>query len=121
MAAKQILVVDDEALVLDAVRLTLTHYSHEVDTASSGAEALQKLQDASFDLVITDFKMPGMTGEQLAAQIKARNPNIPVILLTGHLPNDHPTGVDCVLLKPFSTEELRTAVASLTGDTSANS
>lgn len=114
MAGKNILVVDDEVMVLDAVRLTLTHFSHCVDTATSGAEALAKLQNGTFDLVITDLKMPGMTGEQLASEIKIRKPEVPVILLTGYIPEAQPKSVDLVLLKPFSTQDLKQAIASLT-------
>jgi CheY-like chemotaxis protein len=111
---KQILVVDDEPMVLDAVRMALIFYGYAVETASSGAEALENLPGVSFDLVITDFNMPGMTGAVLAKEIKKRHPVLPIILLTGYPPPVRPSDVDMVLLKPYSTAGLRSAVESLT-------
>ena len=113
MGRKQILVVDDDAMVLDAVRMALTFYGYAVETASSAAEALQKLPGACFDVVVTDLKMPGMIGSALASEIKKRQPALPVILLTGYPPEVRPAGVDKVLLKPFSTLDLYNAVVSL--------
>jgi CheY-like chemotaxis protein len=115
MPSKRILVVDDEAMVLDAVRITLNHYGYEVETASGGAEALEKLQEATFDLVVTDLKMPSMTGDELAREIKKRQPGLPIVLLTGHSPEVRPPDVDTILMKPFSTVDLWTTVAALTG------
>jgi CheY-like chemotaxis protein len=113
MPNKRILVVDDEAMVLDAVRMTLTHYGYSVETASSGAEALEKLLSTNFDLIVTDLKMPGMTGDQLAREVKKRQPDMPVILLTGYPPERQPAEVDAILLKPFSTTDLRATVTAL--------
>ena len=114
MSGKRILVVDDEAMVLESVRMTLTHYGFAVETASSGPEALSKLAEGQFDLVVTDRKMPGMAGAQLAAQVKKRLPLLPIILLTGYPPESTPPGVDAILLKPFSTAELRSTIHKLT-------
>src|SRR5690349_19272652 len=100
MSAKQILVVDDEAMVLESVRMTLIHCGYEVQTAASGAEALALLRGAEFALVVTDRRMPGMTGDQLAARIKIDWPVMPIILLTGYPPDQTPAGVDVVLFKP---------------------
>ena len=94
-------------------------YTLAVDTASSGLDALKKVPGASFDLVITDFKMPGMTGAALAQEIKKLQPKLPIILLTGYPPPVRPADVDMVLLKPYSTSSLQSAVVSLT--TSDNS
>jgi CheY-like chemotaxis protein len=115
MVAQRILVVDDEAMVLDAVRLTLTHYGYRVETASSAAEALAKMPEGNYQLVVTDLKMPCMTGDELAREIKQRHPGIPVILLTGYAPDIPPADVDAILLKPFSTSELRSTVAAALG------
>jgi CheY-like chemotaxis protein len=115
MPGKRILVVDDESMVLDAVRMTLTHFGYEVETVPGGAEALQKLAGAGFDLVITDMKMPVMTGDQLAKEIRKRSPDTPIVLLTGYPPEVYPRDVNAVLLKPFSTQELRSTVAALVG------
>jgi len=111
MPAKRILVVDDEDLVLESVRMTLVHYGHSVETAASGAEALAKLAKGEFALVVTDLKMPIMSGDEFARQIKQRWPHLPVILLTGFPPETKPPDVDLILLKPFSTSELRSTVS----------
>jgi len=115
MLAKPILVVDDEGLVLESVRMTLSHYGHSVRTAGSGLEALAKLALEEFALVVTDLKMPGMCGDELARQIKGRWPRLPIILLTGFPPEVKPPGVDVILLKPFSTADLRNTVSRLIG------
>ncbi len=114
MAEQRILVVDDETMVREAVRLTLSHYGFIVETASSAAEALEKIPQGHFSLVITDLKMPEMTGDELAREIKQREPNMPIILLTGYAPAREPENVDAVILKPFSTADLRNTVIALT-------
>jgi DNA-binding response OmpR family regulator len=120
MAGNIILVVDDEGMVLDSLRMTLTFYGYSVETASSGTEALEKLAHTEFALVVTDRKMPTMTGDQLAALIKKQWPQLPVIMLTGYPPESKPAGVDTVLLKPFSIAGLSAAIkALLDGETGA--
>jgi two-component system, LuxR family, response regulator FixJ len=113
MAGNRILVVDDEAMVLESLHLTLTHYGFIVETASSGAEALRKLSGARFELVVTDRKMPNMTGDELAAHIKQQDRHMPVMMLTGYPPEQKPAAVDSILLKPFSTAGLKAAVDAL--------
>jgi CheY-like chemotaxis protein len=113
MSEHRILVVDDEAMVLESLRMILAHYGYTVETASSGPEALVKLEHARFGLVVTDRKMPKMTGDHLAALIKQQWPHLPVIMVTGYPPDCKPPGVDAVLLKPFSTAGLRAAVDAL--------
>ena len=113
MGEKRILVVDDEGMVLEAVKMTLTHYGYTVETASGAVEALTKFETGPFDLVVSDLKMPGMTGDRLAKEIKQRSPQMPIVLLTGYPPEVYPSNVDAVLLKPFSTLELRSTIAKL--------
>ena len=87
--------------------------------AESGSEALGFLAETQVDLVFTDLGMPGMTGWELAHQIKAARPRLPVVLLTGwghHIP-EHPDAqacVDQVLAKPIRLDELQKVVARLT-------
>jgi CheY-like chemotaxis protein len=116
---RRILVVDDEPLVRDAVRMMLEFDGHVVETASSGKDALAKLAKAQFDLVITDFEMPVMKGDELAAAIKARAPNQRVVMITAYAEmlqaSGNPlTGVDCIISKPFLLENLREAIAKVT-------
>ena len=110
-----ILLVDDEPLVCDSVKMMLAFDGHKVETASSGKQALSLLEKSKFDLVITDYDMAAMKGDKLAAIIKARVPNQPVLMITAYsegLPSTGSSlaGVDCVVSKPFMLEDLREAI-----------
>ena len=116
---KRILVVDDEPLVCDAVKMMLEFDGHVVQTATNGKEALALFDKGHFDLVITDFEMPAMKGDELAAAIKARAPKQPVVMITAYAEllqsSGNPmTGVDFVISKPFLLENLREAIAKAT-------
>ena len=116
---RRILVVDDEPLVCDAVKLMLDFDGHDVATAGSGKEALVKLEQSKFDLVITDYEMPGMKGDELAAAIKTRDTRQPVVMITAYAEllqsSGNPlTGVDWLISKPFLLENLREAIAKVT-------
>jgi CheY-like chemotaxis protein len=115
---RRILVVDDEPLVCDAVQMMLHFDGHVVETAGCAKEALAKLEAGKFDLVITDFEMPSMKGDELAAAIKARDPRQPVILITAYAEmlqaSGNPlSGVDFLISKPFLLENLREAIAKV--------
>ena len=115
---RRILVVDDEPLICDAVKMMLEFDGHLVETAGNGKEALAILADRQFDLIITDFQMPIMKGDELAAAIKARDPQQPVVLITAYgellQASGNPlTGVDLVISKPFLLETLRDAIAKV--------
>jgi CheY-like chemotaxis protein len=112
---RRILVVDDEPLVCDAVKMMLEFDGHLVQTAVNGKDALGLFERGKFDLVITDFEMPAMKGDALAVAIKARSPQQPVIMITAYaemLGASHAAmpGVDCVISKPFLLENLREAI-----------
>ena len=109
-SACRILVVDDEAMVCESVRLLLAYDGHQVETASSGLEALAKIESIVFDLIFTDFSMPGMKGDELAQKIKERDPKKPVILLTAFPPAIQPKAVDLIITKPFYLATLREGV-----------
>jgi two-component system NtrC family response regulator len=106
-----ILIVDDEknyTLILSAV---LEEEGFETLTANSAAEAIGILQNSDVDLVLTDMKMPGMDGISLLEQIKARDPDIPVIVMTAHGTIDKAVeamqkGAYTYILKPFDNERL---------------
>jgi CheY-like chemotaxis protein len=112
---RRILVVDDEPFVCDAVKMMLAFDGHQVDTASNGKEALAIFDTGKYDLVITDYAMPMMKGDELARQIKARVPGQPIVLITAYAEmlkfSDNPlAGVDFVISKPFLLENLRQAI-----------
>ena len=116
---RRILVVDDEPQVCEAVKMLLEFDGHTVITAGSGQEALQLLTAAPFDLVITDYSMPQMKGDELAKTIKARYPNQPVIMVTAYAEILESTGkpvegVDLLISKPFMLEDFRSAVLRTT-------
>lgn len=113
---RYILVVDDEPFVCDALRMMLNFDGHVVETAGSGPEALERFEVGKFDLVITDFSMSPMKGDELAATIKARAPNQPVVMITAYAEmlqsaGTKLPGVDFVISKPFLLENLREAIS----------
>jgi len=84
MEAKRILVVDDQESMRDMLADLLDMMGHEPRTASGGAEALERLDEETIDLVITDLNMPEMDGMELTKRIKSRTPEMPVIVITGY-------------------------------------
>ena len=79
-----ILVADDEVNIRRGLAMGLTDEGYNVYEAGNGLEALKIIASKDVDLVITDLKMPEMTGEELLKNITANYKNIPVIILTGH-------------------------------------
>ncbi len=119
ISPKQILVVDDEPFVCDAVKMMLEFDGHTIETAGSGKDALALMEKNRFDLVITDYAMPGMKGNELAAQIRSQNPKQPIVMITAYAEmltaNQTPLdAVDCVISKPFLLEDLRSAILKAT-------
>lgn len=112
---KKVLVVDDEPLVCEAIGMMLDFDGFVVVAARNGEEALAMFDRDVFDLVVTDYTMPGMKGDELAREIKARVPGQPIIMITAHadllrtsaIPL---TGVDQVVSKPFQFEDIRQAI-----------
>jgi CheY-like chemotaxis protein len=116
---RRILVVDDEPFVCDAVKMMLAFDGHSVETASSAKDALAMFEKTKFDLVITDFSMPGMKGDELALVIKKLDSKQPVVMITAHAEMLQATGkplpgVDFIISKPFLLENLREAISRVT-------
>ncbi len=120
MEKNSVLVVDDEAVVRKAMERILEKEGMEVETSSSGYLAIQRMQEKEFDLVITDLKMPGMSGMEVLRTVKILQPDVPVIIITGYATVD--TAVEAIqngafdyLAKPFTpeqiTEKVRKALA----------
>jgi CheY-like chemotaxis protein len=78
-----ILCVDDEQIPLILRKTVLEKLGYSVVTANSGTEALEQLQTQRVDLVLTDMLMPGLSGAELAREIKQRMPTLPIILFSG--------------------------------------
>ncbi|MDD5139997.1 MAG: response regulator [Verrucomicrobiales bacterium] len=115
---KKILVVDDEPMVCEAIGMLLKFDGHEVVAASHGQEALALFERDRFDLVITDYHMPGMRGDELTLALKALLPGQPVIMITAYAEMLKTSavplmGVDQLINKPFQLQELRDAIQKL--------
>jgi Nif-specific regulatory protein len=80
----QILIVDDEKVQRDMLAGFLNKQGYETVAVEGGARALEQFSSGSFDLVLTDFKMPGMDGLELLRELKRRNPEAAVVILTAH-------------------------------------
>jgi len=113
----RILLVDDEELVRLGTADMLTDMGHKVRQAASGAQALQMLRDESFDVLVSDYLMPGMTGAELIDEVRRQERPIPVLLITGFATlSDEGTREFRRLAKPFRRAELATALAGLVRD-----
>ncbi len=84
MGAETILVVDDDEDILDLIERHLSNRGYEVLTAYDGEQAISLLDKLMFDLVITDLKMPKFDGMEVLRRAKEKDPNIEVVILTGH-------------------------------------
>jgi CheY-like chemotaxis protein len=116
---RHILVVDDESFVRQSVHILLQGDGYVVHEAKSGAEALALFEPDKFDMVFTDYLMPAMRGDQLAAAIKERSPRQPVVMITAFpekcQSSDPPfAGIDSFICKPFGLDTLRAALARYT-------
>ncbi len=113
----RILIVDDESVIRNFLMRVLIREGYEVQEASDGQEALEILQCAPFDLLLTDIKMDMLDGVGLLQHARQRYPDLAVILLTGHATVDSAIaalrhGAANYLLKPASNEEILEAVAA---------
>jgi DNA-binding NtrC family response regulator len=110
-AAARVLIIDDERSILDTVQVLLRGEGFDVVTAQKPAEALDRLGEIAPDMVLTDIRMPGMSGLEVLASIRAFDPEVPVILMTAQASLQ--TAMQAVnegafyyLQKPFSNAEL---------------
>lgn len=113
MHKKRILIVEDEASLLKLETILLTVKGYEVTGAATGADALVKLSDEVFDLVLLDIMLPDIDGFEICRSIKgiSRNADVPVVMLTARkTPEDKEKGVSAgaaaYLTKPFKSAEI---------------
>jgi DNA-binding NarL/FixJ family response regulator len=118
--SKRLLVIDDEPKLLRAVAVDLKAEGYSVETARSGAEALISVAQNLPDLVISDIRMPGMDGYQLARKLREnqRTTLIPIIFLTAKDTTadrieGFRNGVDAYVTKPFEPDELLVIIAGI--------
>jgi len=111
---KRILITDDEERVVKVLTLLLRHPDLEIDHASTGEEALEKIRSTQYDLLILDLMLPGLSGNDVLKALREEPPyeQIPVIILSGR--NEDSTVLDTLkdgaayyLTKPFEPAELK--------------
>lgn len=112
-----VLVVDDEVRIRDLVRRYLEHEGHQVLTAGSGAEALEMAGHTAVDLIVLDLRLPDITGEEVAAEIR-KSSDVPILMLTAKVDerdriNGLEVGADDYVTKPFSPRELVLRVGAI--------
>jgi len=111
-----VLLVDDEPGVRNVLTRLLALHGHTVVQAASAAEALAHLEREAFDIVFTDQGMPEVSGVELARQIRARYPQLPIVLITGDTEVRAERGlIDAMLQKPFRLEALAQVIRRLCG------
>jgi CheY-like chemotaxis protein len=115
-ALRKVLVVDDDPVVGKSFKRVLSGKGYIVVTAEDGYDALQKLQSETYDAVFTDLRMPGMNGLEVAERIKARQPWVPVVIVTGYGSKTseeraRAAGVTDFLHKPLSPEMIEDSAA----------
>ena len=114
-ALRKVLVVDDDPVVgMSFHRVLSKDKGYIVITAHDAAEALQRMREQEYDLVVTDIKMPGMDGVELAERVRARQPWTPVVIVTGYgsAINEQramAAGVSAFVHKPLSPEMIEEA------------
>jgi DNA-binding response OmpR family regulator len=120
---KKILAVDDDATALGALRQILVQKGYEVSTAPNGHEALKALAAGTYDLVILDVSMPGMTGYDVCRKIRQepRTQDLPVIFLTAKgmlvdMTEGEEAGSDLYLIKPVLATKLLNMVGMFLSD-----
>jgi DNA-binding NtrC family response regulator len=118
MKTYKILIVDDEKNIRLTISQSLTDMDVETDTAVNGEEALSKLKDTDFALVLLDLRMPGMDGMEVLEKLRKDRPDIRVVIITAHGTID--SAVDAMKLgavdfiqKPFTPKEIRHLVSKI--------
>ncbi len=107
-----VLVVDDEARILSALRRSLRREGYEILTAETVEEALRVLDERSVELILSDHKMPGMSGVQFLAEAARRRPDALRMIITGwteEIPREQleELGVCALITKPWDDEKLK--------------
>jgi DNA-binding NtrC family response regulator len=107
----KILIVDDELIMRESLSGWLERDGHFVKTASSGEEALERLQETRFDILLVDIKMEGMSGLEVLSKVKENDPDVAVVMITAY--GSIPTAIEAMkngaydyMLKPFDPNEL---------------
>ena len=116
MDREKLLIIDDEEYILNLSRDILTKSRYTVRTALNGNEGLKLFEKETFDLILTDIKMPKIDGLDVIRHVRVTNKEIPIIVITGHgtldvAINSLRLGAQGFILKPFTPAELRASIA----------
>lgn len=114
---EKILVVDDEKSLLDLLSVVLKKEGYDVQTSLSGKKGLDLIKNQDFDLVLCDIKLPQMNGMKILKQVKAKRPDIPVVMITAYGTTKQAVealkaGALDYVVKPFNVEEMKIIVAN---------
>ena len=120
VAKRRILIVDDAGPVVVLCVNVLQALGYAVKGANSGDVAIDILRKERFDMIVLDYKMPGLSGFEVFAQARALHPDVAVVLVTGHgtpqiVEEANRLGFASILLKPFTSDELRSTVDKVLG------
>jgi len=119
----KILVVDDNNVLLTVVSKMLSLLGYDVSSADSGANGLNVFRKSNFDIVLSDYDMPGMDGVAFACSVKRRSPRTRIVIMTGAgretVISRNSSAVDEVISKPFTLAEIDETIRSVSGKTLA--
>ncbi len=109
-----ILIIDDEPMILKLLSKILSHNNFKIDTASNGKKGAKMLDDFAYNLILTDIKMPGISGEQVLEYSRnSINRSAPIIGMSGTPWLLDKNSFDAILSKPFTREELLDSLETL--------
>ena len=114
----RILIVEDDLDLCERVELWLTHEEHDIESASDGFAALELITSRTYDLIILDWDLPGMSGLDICKTFRSGHGNTPILMLTGHgnvsdKEAGFDAGADDYLTKPFHLKELSARVRAM--------
>ncbi len=113
-----ILIIDDEASILELLSTSLTKNGYAVDIAENGEEGIEKIESRDYSLIFTDIKMPGLSGEQVLQYLKYVLKNVtPVVGMSGTPWRLDHCEFDAVLAKPFSMKDFLKLARQFTKET----
>jgi DNA-binding NtrC family response regulator len=117
----KVLIVDDDFIVIESCRRILEAEGIAIQKAGNAAQAREILDQETFDLMLTDIKMPGQDGFQLISQIRNTAPSMPILMMTGYLTPEtvekgRSGGAEGFIAKPFTPEELLRAIEDILPD-----
>lgn len=111
----KIMVLDDEPIVCKRLKPALEKQGHEVETFTRSSEAMMRIKEVDYDIIITDLKMKGIDGMQLLEEAKRRSPKTEIIVITGFATMETAKesfhkGVFDFIAKPFKLSEIQDVV-----------